>query len=189
MIIYLHGFRSSPASMKSQMLKQHMEKRGLGNALWSQQLPASPAAAIPLIEHAIATAPTRPTLVGSSLGGFYATALAERHVLPAILINPAVMATQSAEKWIGTHTMLHSNETFEFTADDIAVFAALDKRQLSHAANYWLLVEQKDEVLDYRDAVAYYAGARQTILPGGNHSFSRWADYLDQIIAFAGLAP
>lgn len=189
MIIYLHGFRSSPASAKSRMLKQHMQMCGLEHALWNAQLPNKPAEAIALLDRVIASAPTRPTLVGSSLGGFYATVLAERHALQAVLVNPVVISRQSPEKWIGTHTMIYTGETFELTAEDTLTLQSLHPQNLHTPSNYWLLAEQGDEVLDYRHAAAYYAGARQTILPGGNHSFSRWADYLVEIITFSGLTP
>jgi hypothetical protein len=194
MIIYLHGFRSAPASIKAQALARHMQARGLGESFWCGQLPVSPAAAIELVEARIARAraehPERaPTLVGSSLGGYYATWLAERHALAAVLVNPAVVAPQSLEAWIGRQTNLYTGESFDFTAQHIAELRAIEVAAITRPERYWLLVETGDEVLDYRDAVAKYAGARQTVLEGGDHGFSRWHDYLDEVIAFAGLAP
>src|SRR5690606_27098485 len=115
MIIYLHGFRSAPASHKAQALKQRMQERGLAHAFWCEQLPHVPARAVALIEHAILEAPERnpghaPTLAGSSLGGYYATFLAERHGLRAAVINPAVLAPLDLEPWIGTQTNLYTGE-------------------------------------------------------------------------------
>ena len=192
MIIYLHGFRSAPASHKAQALKQRMQERGLAHAFWCEQLPHVPARAVALIEHAILEAPERnpghaPTLVGSSLGGYYATFLAERHGLRAAVINPAVLAPLDLEPWIGTQTNLHTGEAFDFTPEHIDQLRALDTGPLADPTRYWLLAEKGDEVLDYHHAVAKYRGARQTVLDGGNHSFSRWNDYLDDLIAFAGL--
>lgn len=192
MIIYLHGFRSAPASNKAQSLKQRMEQRGLGDAFWCEQLPHVPARAIALIEHAIMDARERnpaqpPTLVGSSLGGYYATFLAERHGLRAVIVNPAVVAPLDLAPWTGTQTNLYSGESFEFTMEHIDQLRALDTGAPADPARYWLLVETGDEVLDYRHAVDKYRGARQTVLEGGDHGFSRWNDYLDEVIAFAGL--
>ncbi|MDX5444818.1 MAG: esterase [Zoogloeaceae bacterium] len=192
MIIYLHGFRSAPASNKARTLRQRMEQRGLGHAFWCEQLPHVPARAIALIEQAIMEARERdpacsPTLVGSSLGGYYATFLAERHTLRAAVINPAVVAPIDLAPWTGTQTNLYTGEAFEFTMEHIEQLRALDTGTLADPRRYWLLVETGDEVLDYRHAVEKYRGARQTVLEGGDHGFSRWNDYLDDIIAFAGL--
>jgi len=187
MIIYLHGFRSAPASLKAQALARHMQARGLGGKLWCEQLPVSPAAAVALIESAIAASTTPPTLVGSSLGGFYATVLAERHRLRAAVVNPAVVAPLSLEPYLGPQTNLYTGESFVFTHGHIDELRALQVAAISQPERYWLLAETGDEVLDYRHAVDYYAGARQTILAGGDHGFSRWGDYLDDIVAFAGL--
>lgn len=193
MIIYLHGFRSAPASVKAQALKVRMVERGLGDAFWCEQLPVSPQAAIALIEAQVAHALARPgrpapTLVGSSLGGFYATWLAERHGLRAVLVNPAVVAPLSLEAYIGRQANLYTGESFDFTHRHIEELRALEPVAITRPERYWLLVETGDEVLDYRHAVARYAGARQTVLAGGDHGFSRWSDYLDDVIRFAGLA-
>lgn len=192
MIIYLHGFRSGPASGKAQALKHRMEARGLGHAFWCEQLPHEPARAIALIERALVEAPERnpghaPTLAGSSLGGYYATFVAERHGLRAVVVNPAVIAPLDLAPHIGTQTNLYTGESFEFTQAHIDQLRALDTGPLADPTRYWLLAEKGDEVLDYRHAVEKYRGARQTVLDGGNHGFSRWNDYLDDIIAFAGL--
>ncbi|THF61947.1 esterase [Pseudothauera nasutitermitis] len=192
MILYLHGFRSAPASIKATTLRRHMAERGLAERFWCEQLPVSPAAAIAFIEERIAQARATdpqhpPTLVGSSLGGYYATWLAERHGLRAVLVNPAVVAALSLEPWLGWQENLYTGERFELTRAHLDELRALETPRLTHPQHFWLLAETGDEVLDYRDAVARYAGARQTVLPGGDHGFSRWNDYLDDILTFAGL--
>jgi len=186
-IIYLHGFLSSPASRKAQQLKAHMARRGLAAVFWCEQLASSPLAAMAQVEAVIARHP-QATLVGSSLGGFYATWLAQRHDLKAVLINPAVVAHISLAGFIGPQTNLYSGERFEFTALDVAELQALDVPAITLPRRYWLLLETGDEVLDYRQAVAKYAGARQTVIEGGDHGFSRFGDFLDPILEFAGLA-
>lgn len=191
MIVYLHGFRSAPASVKAQALKARMQARGLGSAFWCEQLPVSPRAAIALVEAQLARCRghgSTPTVVGSSLGGYYATWLAERHDLRAVLVNPAVVAPLSLEAYVGHQDNMYTGEQFDFTEQHIAELRALEIPRLSRPERFWLMVETGDEVLDYRNAVQRYAGARQTVLEGGDHSFTRWADYLDEIIAFAGLA-
>ena len=190
MILYLHGFRSAPASIKARALQQHMQARGLGTAFWCEQLPVSPRQAIALIEAQIARCAGRGeevTLVGSSLGGYYATHLAEHHGLRAVLINPAVVAALELEAYVGVQHNMYTNTCFDFTTTHLDELRALEVPVLAHPERFWLLVETGDEVLDYRHAVHKYAGARQTVLPGGDHGFTRWNDYLDAVIAFAGL--
>lgn len=187
MILYLHGFRSSPNSTKAQQLKQHMEAKGLGDRFFCPDLPVSPFAAIEMAEAIIKTADQPITLVGSSLGGYYATWLMECHwqrIQHVVLVNPAVDAAM-ADSFIGTQTNWHTGESFEFTRRHVAELKALEVPLVRHLERYWLLLEKGDEVLDYRRAVAKYLGARQTVLDDGDHSFTRWTDYLDAIVSLA----
>jgi len=125
-------------------------------------------------------------VAGSSLGGFYATYLAEKYDLRAVLINPAVAAPISLEKYLGTQTHLHTHETFEFTTRHIVELRALEVTRVT-PSRYLLMVETGDEVLDYRQSVARHAGCRQIVLPGGDHSFTRFPEYVAQLIEFCGL--
>lgn len=190
MIIYLHGFRSAPASVKSTRLKSYMSALGLEDAFWCEQLPPSPRDAINLIDGVIRDvqrAKQTPCLIGSSLGGYYATWLAETHGLRAILVNPAVVAPLSLEAWVGPQTNLYTGETFDFTHQHLDELRSIDTPGITQPERYWLLAETGDEVLDYRHAVSKYQGARQTVLEGGDHGFSRWNDYLGEILEFAGV--
>lgn len=189
LILYLHGFTSGPQSRKVQALFRRMAQLGIADRLLCPQLPASPVAAIALTEGLIQKigAGNTVTLIGSSLGGYYATWLAEKFDLKAVLVNPAVVAAIELERYLGPQTWLYSGEPFEFTRQHIAELRALEVPRLADPARYWLLAEEGDETLDYRQAVARYAGAKQTVLPGGDHSFTRWDDTLDDILAFAGL--
>lgn len=190
MIVYLHGFRSAPASIKARALRARMAERGLAERFWCEQLPVSPRAAIALAEAAIARARAAgfaPTVVGSSLGGYYATWLAERHGVRAVLVNPAVVAPLSLEAYVGIQDNLYTGERFAFTRGHIDELRAIEVPAITRPDLFWLMVETGDEVLDYRHAVRKYAGARQTVLEGGDHGFSRWNEYLDEVIAFAGL--
>ncbi|MDD3354319.1 YqiA/YcfP family alpha/beta fold hydrolase [Zoogloea sp.] len=187
MILYLHGFRSGPESWKARSLGARMTAQGLGDAFWCAQLPVSARDTMALIEDQIRHCAAPPTLVGSSLGGYYATHLAEKHGLKAVLVNPSVLAPLSLSAYLGTQTHLYTGATFELTAQHIDELRALEPPALTHPERYWLLVETGDEVLDHRHALSRYAGCRQTVLEGGDHSFTRWDDYLDPIIEFAGL--
>ncbi|MCK6412890.1 MAG: esterase [Azonexus sp.] len=187
-ILYLHGFCSSPASWKARLLGEEMARRGLAGHFLCPQLSTVPAQALAeasaLIEAAQA-AGTRLTLVGSSLGGHYANWLAEQYGLNAVLINPATVDRLDVQKFVGEHHNYHSGERFQFTAEHAAQLRAQVRRPTPE--RYWLWLEQGDEVLDWRDAAEFWAGCRQSLLPGGDHSFSRFPEFLPQLIEFCGI--
>ena len=185
-ILYLHGFCSSPQSWKARLLADTLAERSLGERLFCPFLSPVPAEAIAQAEAIIGRAHGPLNVVGSSLGGFYATWLAEKCDLRAVLINPAVVAPISLEKYLGTQTNLHTGESFEFTVEHIDQLRALEVPRVT-PSRYLLLLETGDEVLDYRQAVARYAGCRQLVLPGGNHGFQRFPDYLPQLFEYCGL--
>lgn len=185
MILYLHGFCSSPASWKSRLLADEMARRGFAERFLCPQLSTVPAQAMADLDRLIEVQAGPVTLVGSSLGGHYATYLAERHGLRAVLINPAAVDRLDVTKFIGEQTQFHSGERFVFTAEHAAQLKAQVVRPTPD--RYWLLLETGDEVLDYHAAQAFWFGCRQTVLEGGDHSFTRFPDYLPQLLEFAGL--
>lgn len=186
LILYLHGFRSSPESWKIQELRKVMQARGLEDRLLAPALPVVPKEAMALLESMLQEASEPVTLVGSSLGGFYATWLAEKYDLRAVLINPAVAAHGVLKHLLGVQTNLHTGESFEFTQVHVEQLAVLDLSSPT-PARYLLLVEKGDEVLDYGQAIERYAGCEQVVLEGGNHSFTRFPDLIPNILEFAGL--
>lgn len=188
MILYLHGFRSAPGSVKATRLRDYLTERGLGAHYWCEQLPVCATDAIALVEAQIARCETPPTLIGSSLGGYYATWLAEKHDLKAILVNPSVVSHISLAPYVGPQTNLYTGEAFDFTPAHIEALRAIEVPRITRPERYWLMVETGDEILDYRHAVARYAGCRQSIHAGGDHGFSHWDAHLGGILAFAGLA-
>lgn len=185
-ILYLHGFCSSPQSWKARELARTLASRGLSERLSCPFLPPVPIEAIGAAEAIVARHDGPLAVVGSSLGGFYATWLAEKYGLRAALINPAVAAPVSLEKYLGTQTNLHTHETFEFTEEHIEQLRTLEVPRVT-PSRYLLLVETGDEVLDYRQAVARYAGCRSIVRPGGDHSFTRFPEHVAQLIEFCGL--
>jgi predicted esterase YcpF (UPF0227 family) len=184
-IIYLHGFCSSPAAWKSGLLAEEMARRGLAEHFACPQLSPVPDAAIAAVSTLIEAADGPLTLVGSSLGGHYANHLAEKYGLNAVLINPAAVDRLDLKLFVGEHANFHSGERFVFTD----AHAAQLKAQVAKPtpARYWLLLEKGDEVLDCRQARDFYADCRQTVLPGGDHSFTRFPDFVGQLIEFAGI--
>ncbi|MDR6395613.1 YqiA/YcfP family alpha/beta fold hydrolase [Herbaspirillum seropedicae] len=190
MILYLHGFRSSPQSYKARLMGQRMADLGLQEHYLCPQLPASPAAAIALAGALVAQVdPAQLTVVGSSLGGFYATWLAERLGCRAVLLNPAVKPPRDLESYVGVSTQYHSDEPFEFKHEYIAELQALVVPAITRPERYFLIAATGDEVLDWREMVAHYPLARQTVIQGSDHGIAEFADYLDEVLAFCGVDP
>jgi predicted esterase YcpF (UPF0227 family) len=126
-------------------------------------------------------------IIGSSLGGFYATWLAERFGCRAVLINPAVDPLKDLDKHVGVTTAWHSDEPFEFRREYIAELAELKVARITRPERYFLLAATGDEVLDYRDMVAHYQGARQHVIEGSDHAVSEFEQYVDEVLAFCGV--
>lgn len=185
LILYLHGFCSSPASWKSQLLAEEMARCGMAGQFVCPQLSPVPDEAVASLSRLIEQAGGPVTLIGSSLGGHYANHLAEKHGLKAVLINPAVVDRLDLTKFVGDHANFHSGERFTFTEAHAAQLKAQVRQPTPE--RYWLLAETGDEVLDYQQAVDFYAGCRQTVLPGGDHSFTQFPGFVPQIIEYAGL--
>lgn len=196
MILYLHGFRSSPKSFKAQLLAQAMKDRGLENEWVCPQLPASPQRAIELANHLVeqhlahtaASGNKRLTIMGSSLGGYYANCLAEHWKCRAVVLNPAVYAARDLATQVGEHTQYHSDDPFVFLREYVDELAEMAVGKPSHPERYLLVAAKGDEVLDWQEMVAWYAGCRQLVLEGSDHGLSDFADYLPQVLDFA-LAP
>ena len=187
MLIYLHGFNSSPGSHKTQYLKRFMEERGLGAHYSCPALPHLPDRAIDVIDAEIANHPRgSTTLIGSSLGGYYATFLAERHGLRAVLINPAVTPHIGLRAYLGAQRNLYTHEQYELTEEHLRQWEKLAMPTIS-PERYLLLVETGDETLDYRKAVAKYLGARQIAIEGGDHGLKSFPEHIALILEFAGL--
>jgi predicted esterase YcpF (UPF0227 family) len=185
MILYLHGFRSSPASFKARVVGRRMAELGRADELLCPQLPASPKAAMELALALVDATPARElAIVGSSLGGYYATWLAERLGCRAVLLNPAVTPLTSLEQHVGVSTAFHSDEPFEFKREYIAELGALAVDKITRPERYFLIAATGDEVLDYRTMVVHYAGARQVVIDGSDHAIPEFADYVDDVLAF-----
>lgn len=183
MILYLHGFNSSPASLKARLLKERLESLGRGGELLAPALPHQPSLAIARAEAEIVRAGVS-VLVGSSLGGYYATWLAEQHGLKAVLVNPAVAPYRLLQDYLGPQTNLYTGEKYLLTPQHIEELKALEV-EFIRPERYLLLVATGDEVLDYRRALEKYQGAKSIVVEGGDHAFSDFGSYLDTVIEYA----
>ena len=184
MLIYIHGFNSSPASSKAQLLKARLEALGRSAEFSAPALPHSPAQAAVLLDALVARHPGA-ALVGSSLGGYYATYLVEKRGLKAVLLNPAVRPYEFLRGEVGVQRNFHTGEEYEFTPGHLAELETLEVERIT-SERYLLIVAKGDEVLDYRRAVERYRGCRQLVIEGSDHGLSDFADYLETVLEFCG---
>ena len=187
MLIYVHGFNSSPASSKAQLLKARLEALGRGAEFAAPALPHSPAQSAALLD-ALAQRHPGAALVGSSLGGYYATYLAEKHGLKAALLNPAVRPYELLTDHLGVQRNFHTGEEYEFTARHLEELEALEMPAITRPERYLLIAAKGDEVLDYRRAVERYRGCRQIVIEGGDHGLSDFDKYVDAVLEFCGMS-
>lgn len=184
-ILYLHGFRSSPESRKATLIRNALTARGLGADYVCPQLPPSPRLAIDLaLGAARLEEPGRLAIIGSSLGGYYATWLAEKLGCRAVLLNPAIRPYADLRDYLGEQTVYHSTATIDVKPEFLDELLAFDTAAITRPERYFLLAATGDELIDYRQMVAKYAGCRQHVVEGSNHEMSDFASYLAEVLAF-----
>ena len=189
-LLYLHGFRSSPASFKARRMAAWLQQHRPDVHWWCPQLPPSPAAAWALITQGIADWPRDGmAVVGSSLGGFYATAVAESTGWPAVLLNPAVDPARDLAAHIGEQTQFHApDEHFFFRPEYIAELRALTVPAITRPERYAAVIAKGDELLDWREMTGRYPGAKVKLLDGSDHAISDFDEHLPFVVNFLGLA-
>lgn len=185
-LLYLHGFRSSPASTKARMTAAAVAKRFPDMTWLCPALPASPRQAMEDVLRATAAWPLATTaVIGSSLGGFYATWLAERWACKTVLLNPAVHPARDLAAHLGDQTVWHDPEQhFVFEAAYVGELIAQEIAHITRPGRYFAVIAKGDEVLDWREMTGHYAGATVKLLPGGDHALSDYDQHLDAVLDF-----
>jgi predicted esterase YcpF (UPF0227 family) len=186
-VVYLHGFNSSPASLKARLVIDYCALHNIKVDV--PVLSHDPVQAMSIAQSRVMAESGLPALlIGSSLGGYYATWLAEKFAIKAALVNPAVSPCDNLRAdFVGNQRNLYTGEEYEFTRAHVDALRSFDVKEIRDPGRYLLLVQTGDEVLDYRLAVERYAGGQQIVQQGGNHSFTDFADMLPVIMQFAGL--
>ncbi|SCK41796.1 hypothetical protein VAR608DRAFT_3992 [Variovorax sp. HW608] len=186
-LLYLHGFRSSPQSTKARLMAQRIARQHPATAWWCPQLPPSPKAAIELVMSGTAGWPRASMgVVGSSLGGFYATHVAQKAGCRAVLLNPAVHPARDLAAYIGDQVAWHDpSEHFYFRPEYIDELRALEVGPLAHPERLFAVIAKGDEVLDWKEMSARYPGSRLKIVEGEDHALSDFErSHLDEVLAF-----
>ncbi len=184
-LFYLHGFRSTPRSFKASLLAQRMQALGR-NADWiCPALPVSPAMAISEITKRLDDLAGDVCLIGSSLGGYYATWLAERFGYRAVLLNPAITPQRDLKNYLGEQSVYGSNETIVVRKEYLDELDALWVPTITSPDRYFLLAATGDELIDWRTMLAKYPGAKTHVIEGSDHGISDFSDYLEEVMKFA----
>ena len=189
-LLYLHGFRSSPQSAKARQMAAYVALHHPGVTFWCPQLPPSPRAAMALVAQGIAHWPgAAMAVVGSSLGGFYASWVAHHKGCPSVMLSPAVHPARDLERHIGEQTSWHDPaQRFYFQPEYIGELRALDTSDQPPAAPEMAIIAKGDEVLDWREMAARYTHARRIVQEGGEHALANFSDHLPQVAQFLRLA-
>ncbi|WP_392385025.1 YqiA/YcfP family alpha/beta fold hydrolase [Marinomonas primoryensis] len=185
-LLYIHGFNSSELSHKAALLGDAAKRLGVPDTVISPRLSWQPTQAIKQLETIIEVNQQQGlTLIGSSLGGFYAAYLAEKYTLKAILVNPAVQAPILLKDYLGPQTNPYTNEAYELTQAHMLELEQLVVTEPT-ADLYWLMLQEGDEVLDYQEALnAFPQIARLTHEKNGDHSFTEFDRFSEEILRFA----
>ena len=187
-LLYLHGFRSSPLSVKAQQVARRVEQRrahGRPIEWWCPQLPPSPAQALDSVLRHIDAWPVEGMgVIGSSLGGFYATVVAERLGCRAVLLNPAVDPARDLARYIGEIEAWHTSERFYFRPEYVDQLREMAPGPLTRLQRYLAIIAKGDEVLDWREMAARYQGGQMRLLEGGDHALSDFDAHLDLVFDF-----
>jgi len=188
-LLYLHGFRSSPQSFKAERLRAWLAAHAPGVHWWCPQLPPSPCAAVALALAGTADWPRHSMAVlGSSLGGYYATVLAERLGCTAVVLNPAVDPARDLAPYVGAQHLLHDPaQRFVFLPQHVDELRALAPARLTQPGRYCAVIAKGDELLDWREMTARYAGAQIRLLKGGDHALSDFDQHLPYLLRFLHL--
>ena len=189
-LLYLHGFRSSPQSMKAKKVAARVLAHHPAVTWWCPQLPPSPRQAMAMVMQGIAGWPRASmAVVGSSLGGFYATWVAQQTGCPAVLLNPAVDPARDLAAYIGEQTAFHNpEERFFFEPVFVDELRALVTGPASDPRNTFAVIAKGDELLDWREMTGRYPGARIKLLEGSDHALSDFDDHMDAVFDFLDLA-
>ena len=186
MIVYIHGFNSSSASIKAHILQDALLRLNRGHEFLAPDLPHLPSLAMRKLEREIAMhGADQCVVIGSSLGGYFATWLAEKRDLPAVLVNPVVNPHQLLASCLGTQKNVYTGEQYQFTEQHLRQLEEYNVDAIKRPERYLLLLQTGDELLDYRQAAEKYRGARQVVIKGGEHGFRDFSDYVPMILEFA----
>lgn len=189
-VLYLHGFRSSPQSSKAQMFAERIARDFPKVLYHCPQLPISPKEAMEGLMRDIADWPEdRMAVLGSSLGGYYATWFAEQTGCKCVCLNPAIYAARDLATQVGEIFSWHDpSQKYFFTTQHVEELKPYAVPAITKPERYYALIAKGDEVLDWREMSAHYPDTKGKLIEGSDHGIAEFADYFDEVLAFLDLA-
>lgn len=188
LLVYLHGFRSSPRSSKAVMTEHAIAALSSPEnqiEWYCPQLLASPKESMEMVTaHIDQSSADHLVVIGSSLGGFYTNYLAEKYGCKGVVLNPAVRAARELAPHVGMMTAYDSDEPFDFRSEYIDELQGLQVEAITNPSRYFLIAAKGDELLDWREMAAFYPGAKQLILEGSDHGIADYANHLPKVLEF-----
>lgn len=188
LVVYLHGFRSSPRSSKAVLTGESVKALSTVNQSFEwfcPQLLASPKASMDMvIERIEASTYDRLVIMGSSLGGYYANYLAEKYGCKAVALNPAVRAPRELAQHVGMLTAYDTNEPYDFRPEYIQELSDFQVDAITNPGRYFLMAAKGDELLDWKEMVDFYKGAEQLVLEGSDHGIAEYPEHLPKVLEF-----
>ena len=187
-LLYLHGFRSSPQSTKAKKVTARVQRLHPEITWWCPQLPPPPRGAMDMLMQGISDWPRETmAVIGSSLGGFYATCVGQATGCRAVVLNPAVDPARDLARHIGEQTAWHDpTQHFFFAPEYVEELRRLETGPLVQPENFFAVIAKGDEVLDWREMAARYAGVKVKLLEGGDHALSDFDSHIDEVFEFIG---
>ncbi len=183
-LLYLHGFNSSPDSTKAKIFQSFVKKKK-SKSLLVPDLPISPRESILLLEEIIKDHKKEVSLIGSSLGGFYAAYLAEKYKLKSVLINPVVSPhLKNMKDLIGEHENYNTGEKYFFSKSNFKELFDYKIRRFSIPLDQLFLLQLGDEVLDQKKTLKHNKDSFSLVEDEGSHKFENFEKYLPLIYDF-----
>lgn len=183
-ILFIHGFNSSPKSLKAEKAREFFQRNYPQVGFHCPQLKNTPDEAMAQLLEIVNSQPDSPWyFIGSSLGGYFATYLADKFSSKAVLVNPAVKPFELLQGVLGEHTNPYTAETYQVTSEHLQSLREFFV-SINQPENFLVMVQTGDEVLDYRQAVEKYKQCQMIVQQGGDHSFVGFANMLDDIVNF-----
>ncbi len=184
-VLYLHGFLSSPQSLKAQQTVAYCSQLGLGERITIPQMSHGPSDTIAQLHQLVDEIRSENlVLMGSSLGGYYATYLSEFYQAPAVLINPAIRPYELWESHLGENRNYHTDEVHLVTTEHIEELRQLDVDRLTAPENFKVFVQTGDETLDFRQALEKFPTSQCVVRENGSHSYDDFEQELPAMFEF-----
>jgi predicted esterase YcpF (UPF0227 family) len=187
LLLHIHGFLSSSHHARQNKLENYINAQQLNVEVLCPELPDNPAPALAVLEQIIEQALSerrQVALLGHSLGAYFATYLADKYQLRAVLLNPVVRGYDIMCEFFGQGFNDHTKTSFEIGEADIQCLIGLYLEKLSNPDSLMVIQQAADAVVDPLDAEDYYRACRLKIESDGHHDFNGFERIVVDVVNF-----